>query len=324
LIGFRRGWLMLLPRVLLGPAPPAPAMDWIDLWQRPDQQAAKAIAEGDVERARAVASDPLWRGSAEYRSGDYVAAARSFADAAGAEALYNRGNALANAARYEEAIESYQHALDIDPALEDAAVNKKAVEEWLKRQQSQQPDNRQGEGQEQPENSQSAQDNAATDQEAQSGSDKHEQSDAAQSGAPQESSDNARQAAGESPSESRDAGADGAEDASPADADSPARSVPDSGDEAGKPKNNAQAAADAQQRAERQASMSQAIDKALDSAPRDAQSAQPSRGSEDEASREKRQAHEQWLQRVPDDPGGLLRRKFQLEHERRQHDGGSP
>jgi Ca-activated chloride channel family protein len=32
---------------------------------------------------------------------------------------------------------------------------------------------------------------------------------------------------------------------------------------------------------------------------------------------------DQWLQRVPDDPGGLLRRKFQLEYERRQRGGGN-
>jgi Ca-activated chloride channel family protein len=38
---------------------------------------------------------------------------------------------------------------------------------------------------------------------------------------------------------------------------------------------------------------------------------------------EKQQAVEPWLQRVPDDPGGLLRRKFQLENQRRQQGGDS-
>ncbi|TWH16321.1 Ca-activated chloride channel family protein [Pseudoxanthomonas taiwanensis J19] len=44
-------------------------------------------------------------------------------------------------------------------------------------------------------------------------------------------------------------------------------------------------------------------------------------GEEQRAQREQRQAHEAWLQRVPDDPGGLLRAKFRLEHERRQQEG---
>ncbi len=34
-------------------------------------------------------------------------------------------------------------------------------------------------------------------------------------------------------------------------------------------------------------------------------------------------AMQQALQRVPDDPGGLLRRKFQLEYQRRQNGEGT-
>ena len=36
---------------------------------------------------------------------------------------------------------------------------------------------------------------------------------------------------------------------------------------------------------------------------------------------EKREALEQWLRRVPDEPGGLLRRKFQHETKQRLRDG---
>ena len=36
---------------------------------------------------------------------------------------------------------------------------------------------------------------------------------------------------------------------------------------------------------------------------------------------ERQQAMEQWLRRIPDDPGGLLRRKFALQHRRRGADG---
>ena len=45
-----------------------------------------------------------------------------------------------------------------------------------------------------------------------------------------------------------------------------------------------------------------------------------SAAEEDPRESEKRQAAEQWLRRVPDDPGGLLRRKFALEYQRRQRD----
>ncbi|MEO6170982.1 MAG: hypothetical protein ABIO84_08620, partial [Lysobacter sp.] len=40
--------------------------------------------------------------------------------------------------------------------------------------------------------------------------------------------------------------------------------------------------------------------------------------------RERRMANEAWLRRIPDDPGGLLRRKFQIEYERRQREGSTP
>lgn len=43
----------------------------------------------------------------------------------------------------------------------------------------------------------------------------------------------------------------------------------------------------------------------------------------DDAQREREQANAAWLRRVPDDPGGLLRAKFRLEHERRAS-GGDP
>ena len=36
---------------------------------------------------------------------------------------------------------------------------------------------------------------------------------------------------------------------------------------------------------------------------------------------EDQQAVEQWLRRIPDDPGGLLRRKFQRQYEREQTQG---
>ena len=48
---------------------------------------------------------------------------------------------------------------------------------------------------------------------------------------------------------------------------------------------------------------------------------EPGQAREDPQAREQRQAREAWLRRVPDDPGGLLRAKFRLEHERRQQEG---
>jgi Ca-activated chloride channel family protein len=49
--------------------------------------------------------------------------------------------------------------------------------------------------------------------------------------------------------------------------------------------------------------------------------AQRAEKAETAQEREQRQAVEAWMRRVPDDPGSLLRRKFQLENERRKREG---
>lgn len=82
---------------------------------------------------------------------------------------------------------------------------------------------------------------------------------------------------------------------------------------------DSRAGADAQQRE----ALSRAVDQALAKGDKDAaQAEQPATAVQDEATREQRQALEQWLERVPDDPGGLLRRKFMLEYQRRQQGKG--
>lgn len=79
----------------------------------------------------------------------------------------------------------------------------------------------------------------------------------------------------------------------------------------------AQRAADEAQRARMQ--------RALERAGREAGEGQEVEGrperAETAAERERSIANEAWLRRVPDDPGGLLRAKFRLEHERRQAGG---
>ncbi|WP_200233401.1 BatD family protein [Thiohalocapsa halophila] len=177
-LGFRRGWL-LLPAVLAlnlglvtpapvlaqtsggGPADPAASASaapepglgerWRDLWQRPDQQAAGALAGGDYARAARLAQDPARSGAARYRLGDFDAAAEAFGAADDAQAHYNRGNALARAGRLEAALEAYDQALARAPDMADAAYNRERVQEALERreQQSQQQRSDQSQGQQQ-------------------------------------------------------------------------------------------------------------------------------------------------------------------------------
>lgn len=79
-----------------------------------------------------------------------------------------------------------------------------------------------------------------------------------------------------------------------------------------------QAQADAEQRRR----MQEALRRQQESKP-DATPQARGQPQETEAERERRLANEAWLQRVPDDPGALLRARFQLEA-RRRREGGSP
>jgi len=69
--------------------------------------------------------------------------------------------------------------------------------------------------------------------------------------------------------------------------------------------------------------MQQALQRAREHEPPDADGGAQAheRRVETAAQRERRQANEAWLRRVPDAPGDLLRAKFQLEYERRQESG---
>ncbi len=72
-----------------------------------------------------------------YRQGNYEQALRQYETVPSAEALYNKANALAHLKSYREAIDLYGQVLKENPAHQDAAFNKKYLEEQLKQNQPQ-------------------------------------------------------------------------------------------------------------------------------------------------------------------------------------------
>lgn len=145
-LAFRRGWLSPLT-LLLGvclawvPPPAAQAFGWADLWWRPDQQGAQALAAGDPQQAAARFARPDWRAAAQYQAGDYDQALATLDGQAGAEADYNRGNALAHSGKLDEAVAAYERTLAEVPDHADARFNLDLVRSLLAQQaaQSQEP-----------------------------------------------------------------------------------------------------------------------------------------------------------------------------------------
>ncbi|MGB4333435.1 MAG: VWA domain-containing protein [Chromatiaceae bacterium] len=127
-LAFRRGWLSpLVLLVFFLPPPPAEALGWQDLWWRADQQGAQALAAGDPRQAAERFQRPDWRAAAQYESGEYDQTLETLKDQAGAEAAYNRGNALARAGKLEEAIAEYDQVLAEAPDHADAQVNRELL-----------------------------------------------------------------------------------------------------------------------------------------------------------------------------------------------------
>ena len=107
-------------------------------WLNQSQQAQQLLMQEDYQAAAELSRDPLRRGVAQYRAGDYNAAADSFAQLDSAEGWYNRGNALAQQQQFEAAKEAYQTALDKKPNWTEAEQNSALMDELLQEQQQQQ------------------------------------------------------------------------------------------------------------------------------------------------------------------------------------------
>lgn len=279
LAAFRRGGVLaaltlclclpVQPSFATGPAPPPGSA-----WQRADQAA----------HARSVEAE------AAYRQGDFEAAARGFAGVPGADAAYNRGNALARAGRYREALEAYGEALAAVPGMTDAEANRAAVEAAMQRQPP--PQGGGGRGDSPPEGGQGGE--AGTDD-----GERGEQGRRAPDEDPGDEPD--ADAAAAPPPDAADADADDAEPPAdgPGDAEDPAR----------------QQAADAAQR--------QAMQDAIDAGAGDEGAGEADEGqapvpAASTATEERERANAAWLRRVPDDPGALLRARFRNEHLRRR------
>jgi len=285
-LGFRRGWLVLLALMLL-PTLPAQAFSWSDLWQRPDQKAAGAFAAQQYAQAGKAFQDRRWKASALYRAGRYREAAEALAQPETADDWYNRGNALARSGELPQALNAYEEALKLAPDDADARTNRDLVKKALDREEQ-----KSGEEENQ-------------DQKGDQKTDKGDQGSKGTGSQPERGTDGSNQEKESSPQNSQEAEAVGENSES---ASAPP-GKPDDGEQNGAQEK--EAAAD-RMGEENPATATPAAGTEEDSA----QTAE-SASSEDNPATEQQRAAKQWLQGIPDDPGGLLRRKFLYQYRQR-------
>lgn len=280
-LSFRPGYLFAL--ILFIPFPhPAQAFDWPlgwnDLWLRSDQQAAKALQAQQYQQALSVAEQPWQRGQAAYRIGNYEQALTEFSRQPGAIGHYNRGNALAQLGRYQEALAAYEAALQEQADFPAAEANRKLMEELIKQQRQEQSENA-----DQTEQEQNNQQGSGEQSNNQSQQQSAQQSAAQQSAAQQENN-------GQQNGNQENAGQQNAEQQAQTDE---------------------QADKLTEESAEQPETDSQQEETPASSQPTAQLTEQP-------PNTEEQQMLEQWLRRIPDDPGGLLRRKFLYQYQRRE------
>ncbi|MFI4941792.1 MAG: tetratricopeptide repeat protein, partial [Burkholderiales bacterium] len=129
---FRRGftlrWAALFACCWLCPAASEGADFHVtDLWATRDQQGRYHFERGEFQRAAELFRDPMWKGTACYRAGDYACAVDAFARVDSPEAWYDLGNAYARQGELALALQAYDKALAARPGFGDAKANRDRV-----------------------------------------------------------------------------------------------------------------------------------------------------------------------------------------------------
>ena len=86
-------------------------LTWGGLWLTQDQQGQRLFEQDEFAQAAETFHDPVWRGIAWYRAGEFKKSVLAFAQVDTAEAHFNQGNGWLMQGKYELAITCYDRAL---------------------------------------------------------------------------------------------------------------------------------------------------------------------------------------------------------------------
>ncbi len=278
---FRRGWLLcwwLLPALLWQPMPAQAA--WRDWWRTPAQQTRQALTQGDHQQAAELA--------------EQLAKQPLLAG----EAYYRSGDYAAAAQAFSQALEANGNA-DSAYNLGNALAQQGQYDEAM---QAYQEALRQAPGMQDAQANLELLKSLQQEQEQQS-QDGEQQQDQQQSSDQQQDQDQSQDQDQTEPQDQQQNQSDQA--AQPAQPEE--QQQPGAQDEQQPEQQQSDEPSDAarQQPAEQQADPPQ-------------QEAQLQPGELSEAEAEQQRAVEQWLRRIPDDPGALLRNKFRYQYQQRQ------
>lgn len=310
LLFFRRG--MLIVACLIFPHA-IHAFSWEDLWKTPDQQAQQLFHKEDYQQAKERFQNPEWQASSCYKLGEYQEAAELFQKNHSADGLYNFGTAKAKGGDLEAALDAYNQVLEMQPDHEDALHNKKLIEEFKKQQQNQQDQNQknQSDQKQQDQNKQNQNDNQKENEQNQSNQnqqngDQKEQQQSKQNQQDEDQKQNSDQ------QQNKDSQDQNKENVSQQDKEKQNKTSE-------KPSETSPQETQKQSE-ERQKQYKDNVEKELQES-KQKDSSQKIQDIEEESEENlQKQVDEKILQRIKDDPGGLLRRKFLQQQWQREQD----
>ena len=260
---------------------------WSDLWHTPDQQGSRALQKGDAKQAANLFDNPQWKGTAYYRAKNYSQALQEFQKQHSAKGYYNQGNALAQMGQYKQALAAYQNALQLNPTMADAKYNINVVKKL--KQQKKKQDKQQKQDQKKQNQQQQGQPPKDQAQQNKQPSNKNDEQNQPKNNAQK------KQQNGKKPDQKN----------KPQDKQQ--------NDSKNQPQPKQQPQNKPQNKPQQQPQPQNGAPKPSQNKP---QSQLQKRLTEQQ--RQQQRATKQWLDQIPDDPGGLLRQKFLRDHQQIQ------
>ena len=307
---FRRGWLFVL--VLTSWPSLSQAWEWRELFINDNQRAYELLQEGQAAEAAQTFDDSMWQGIASYKAQEYEAALQHWSNEESPITSYNRGNALARNGKLPEALQAYDRALAAKPDWEDAQFNRDLVAKLLDSQQKQPQEDRSSVGnpnqsEEGEEDSQEQPNQAAPSGNSTEENQLPENNDAADGDSAQNNQQSAEQAP--KPDDSQ-----GSEDSTgqPSEQNSEQKNT---GSASGKETTDSE---NLEKTGQKESQKDPVTPQEGNESEKEEQSDQAAAYLKGNEKGEQQQMLQQWLRKVPDDPGQLLRNKMRLESLRRR------
>lgn len=290
-LAFRRGVLFVLVIIMLQQPEQAQANSlWDSLWYNDDQRASKLLEQDKTAEAAELFNNRQWKAASHYKNKQYQKTIDALQDTNTADGHYNKGNAYAKLGENEKALEEYATAIKLDPKHEDALFNKEVLEKQQEQKKEQQQSGK--------DNSKSSKDNKQSDQNKQPS----EQGQADQN---KDSSDKKNKGHKNSDKNEPQQDSQSSDQESENDSNKNSKSENKTDKQESANKNNAEEKNGQQQESK-------------DSRDSDKESDLAKTQADDAEQKHNDKITKQWLRRIPDDPGGLLRNKFRYQYKRQQ------